>query len=70
MPLSTLATSRRFNSVTGFEGNDNLSPIVANCNTEKSSDSPYEMSCLQRTFLLERTLADIMVLLEPKREHT
>ena len=55
-----------------FEGKVNLFPMVANWNREKPSDASYEMSCLQPTFFVRegRTLADVVVPLKPKKEHT
>jgi hypothetical protein len=50
----------------------NLFSMVANWKREKSRDSFYEMSCLQPTFFVRegRTLADVVIPLTPKKEHT
>jgi hypothetical protein len=50
----------------------NLFSMVVNWKREKSRDSFYEMSCLQPTFFVRegRTLADVVIPLKPKKEHT
>jgi hypothetical protein len=50
----------------------NLFSMVVNWKREKSRASFYEMSCLQPTFFVRegRTLADVVIPLKPKKEHT
>ena len=50
----------------------NVFSMVANWKREKPRDSFYEMSYLQPTFFVRegRTLADVVIPLKPKKEHT